>query len=801
MESITLKMLRERCNLTQQQVADILNKSVSAYSKIERGENSISIDEEGILADLLGVDIGLINSVCSKDIRKMQFEEELDLFSEPESNSLQICYSNFEKVTLIDDYKELFKGFTRLRVITFSSSAFFIAKMLKDFNFKKSEIIFGNKRLFYSMTYLKELIMDSDAIINVFTGMEPSYVDFLKEQLKNEQLYINIACPNALSHEKVFLLWNEDNDKKRVITGSANMSLQAYLGRQKENIIVYDNDTKAFEYFYNRYEEFLSHTTCRIEPENLKKITGDTLISDNPIIKNIIKNNNTCYIDVNPVSDDDDFKGYYEFNAKKIMALLDEHSKAFNNDIFDSPKGTKSAYVINPAKCRSVISTYKLLHSQQQEATTYPEFRVDSDMKAYFNNDEYICNYERDNVIKDINILKNFFNGYSSGNFIGHFNESLNLAIEKYYASIVYAFISPFLHHCIKLSGNGIDSYVFPTYLILRGPKSAGKTPFCGFVLQLMFNQYKLNISEMSGLILKSKKIPSKNKGGLVPAMLSGKGFPVIIDELTRDRARDYEGIIKDPSYYREPCSCVIFTCNDDFEVSDYIVKRSVLFNLDISYSRSGSQKVNSAISELHNITGDLYKCFYKRFSKRFVKLLDDLENIRYAKNNDIQYIPDVFKLGSETLKEIIEEYSSIDENETYIRIYDSNFYRDGQSNLEERKKKFIDDFEFGEWSVDKEHNLIYKVFEGMDGKSKAKEFSDAMNQYGSISAHGNKVRIKLDWAIDFFNYDFINNYRNTVGMNNSIERVEVEKIKEVEVEAEKPKGFVNKMVWLFSNK
>ena len=29
--------------------------------------------------------------------------------------------------------------------------------------------------------------------------------------------------------------------------------------------------------------------------------------------------------------------------------------------------------------------------------------------------------------------------------------------------------------------------------------------------------------------------------------------------------------------------------------------------------------------------------------------MLEDLENIRYAKNNDIQYIPDVFKLGSET--------------------------------------------------------------------------------------------------------------------------------------------------------
>lgn len=44
------------------------------------------------------------------------------------------------------------------------------------------------------------------------------------------------------------------------------MSLKAYSGKQKENIIVYDDDDKAFDYFYNRYDSFLENTMCKIEP-------------------------------------------------------------------------------------------------------------------------------------------------------------------------------------------------------------------------------------------------------------------------------------------------------------------------------------------------------------------------------------------------------------------------------------------------------------------------------------------------------------------------------------------------------
>lgn len=726
-------------------------------------------------------------------------ETSLNMFEEPEK--LDIYYSKIESTASIDDYKELFVGFDNMRVITFSSSAAFIAKMIRECSFKSVDIILGNKKVFDGMPYMKELVMDSNAIINVLVGNEPEYVDYLKKRLSDNSLNIYIANPNALSHEKIYILWNASDNKVRVITGSANMSLKAYSGKQKENIIVYDDDDKAFDYFYNRYDSFLENTMCKIEPQCLKKLTSENLVSDNPIIIGVVETKNTIYIDTNIEDDAEDFDGYYATNKENMKAILDKCKESMDKNFFESKTNTKNCFELSPEKCKNVIDSYKLsLYKHKQKSMAYPEFRIEPDMKAFFNNEPFNANYEAYKVINDIKIFKNFFSGYHNGSFIGSLEQSLNLAVEKYYASVIYGFISPFMHFCIKSSGNGIAPYSFPAYLILRGPKSACKTPFCSFLLKLMFRQYKLNFYEMSGLMRKSENVSPKE--GLIPAMLSGQGFPVVIDELTKGRARDYEGSIKNPEIFKHPCSCVIFTCNDDFEISDYIVKRSVLFNLDISNNGSGNQKVNSFISNLNNLTGDLYKCFYSRFSQRFQDLLKELNEIRYSSESQNKDIPDIFKLGSEVLKDIFEEYDCIDDV-NYIKVYDSSFFRDGMSNLNERKKKFIDDFEFGDWNLDTSHNLLFKVFDGLDGKSKAKEFSDAMNQYGNITAVGNKVRIKLDWAKEFFDYDFVEHHNDIAAPERIVERViekqiPVEVVKEVE--AEKPKGFINKVAWLLKD-
>lgn len=790
----SLKKLRTSNGLKQKDVAEKINMTTTAYAKIERGERGISADVERKLADIFNVDISVINEISTN--MTMLKEGSLDLFEEPKK--LDICYSKMERTDCVENYRELFDGFDNLRVITFSSSASFISKILHECPFKNMEIIFGNKKVFEAAEYMKELIMDSNAIINVLVGDEPEYVEYLKNRLADDTLNIYIANPNAMSHEKIYLLWNDNDNRIRVITGSANMSLRAYSGQQKENIIVYDDDDIAFTHFSTRFEELQEHTTCKIKPKNLKKLTAENLISDNPIIDGVIENKNTIYVDTNTDDDEEDFDGYYATDKENIKAILESHRDSLDGGFLDIKRDHKNTLVLSPERCRNVLDAYRLsLYKKQQKAMTYPEFRVEPDLKAFYNNEPYICDYEEDNVINDIKIFKDFFAGYNNGSFVGRLDKSLELAVEKYYASVVFGFISPFMHYCIKLSGNGVNSYSFPSYLILRGPKSAGKTPFCSFLLKLMFNQYRLNFDEMSGLMRKSENVSAKE--GLIPAMLSGQGFPVVIDELTRGRARDYEGVIKNPEFYRGPCSCVIFTCNDDFEISDYIVKRSVLFNLDISNDGSCNQKVNSAISSLNNLTGDLYKCFYSKFAERFEKLLAELNTIRHSSDNKDKDIPDVFKLGSEVLREIFIEYGGID-GADYIKIYDASFYRDGKSNLDERKKKFIDDFEFGDWSLDTSHNLLFKVFEGMDGKTKAREFADSMNQYGYILAVGNKVRIKLDWAREFFDYDFVENFNDITAPERITERI-IEKPVEVikEVEAKKPQGFINKVAWLFS--
>lgn len=116
--------------------------SDSTYAKIERGERTLNIGIEQELADLLNVDIETINSLYTKQTTLK--EASLDLFTE--TKKLDICYSKIESTASIDDYKELFTGFDNLRVITFSSSAAFIAKMIRECSFKSVDIIFGQQR-------------------------------------------------------------------------------------------------------------------------------------------------------------------------------------------------------------------------------------------------------------------------------------------------------------------------------------------------------------------------------------------------------------------------------------------------------------------------------------------------------------------------------------------------------------------------------------------------------------------------------------------------------------------------------
>ncbi len=173
-------------------------------------------------------------------------EEENTLFNtsglEGGSYGLEVCYSKFMRQERLEDWRDLFLGFDHIRVITFSSSASMITRLLKTFNFKSCQVIFGNLKVFNGFDYLKELIMEANGLVGALTGNNSATVEFLKNKLVDGSLEINIAKPNVLSHEKIYVLWSDNPDgskRVRVITGSANMSLLALSGMQKENIRIW----------------------------------------------------------------------------------------------------------------------------------------------------------------------------------------------------------------------------------------------------------------------------------------------------------------------------------------------------------------------------------------------------------------------------------------------------------------------------------------------------------------------------------------------------------------------------------
>ena len=57
----------------------------------------------------------------------------------------------------------------------------------------------------------------------------------------------------AIAHAKVYLLSSSDG-RNRVIVGSANLSEQAFSGRQPETLVTFDDDEAAWRHYNQMYD-------------------------------------------------------------------------------------------------------------------------------------------------------------------------------------------------------------------------------------------------------------------------------------------------------------------------------------------------------------------------------------------------------------------------------------------------------------------------------------------------------------------------------------------------------------------
>jgi len=196
--------------------------------------------------------------------------DNLSLFDDKDDEQISIV-STSSKLDIVNvDYigvdtmtwEDLFDGFNSLSAITYSSGVDFICKLLKKF--EKAEIIFGSEDvLSYSV---KEILAFQLKTIELLREkMSINKIDLIT-RFDDGSLRLLVA-QKQLSHEKIYLL-SSDEGRKRVITGSANMSLSAFTGRQRENICYMDGN-RAYDWYYGCYKQLREYSSDDITTKGL----------------------------------------------------------------------------------------------------------------------------------------------------------------------------------------------------------------------------------------------------------------------------------------------------------------------------------------------------------------------------------------------------------------------------------------------------------------------------------------------------------------------------------------------------
>lgn len=145
------------------------------------------------------------------------------------SKKLEVINATFNKFETLD-YSELFEGFNQMYAITFSTGIDFMYKLLEKFNY--AEVIFGNEKVIPSGL---KTIMAVQGTLPVYIAEKFKKSNKIGEMIENETLNLYVAR-EFKSHEKIYILKAKDG-RTRVITGSANMSSNAFNGFQREDII------------------------------------------------------------------------------------------------------------------------------------------------------------------------------------------------------------------------------------------------------------------------------------------------------------------------------------------------------------------------------------------------------------------------------------------------------------------------------------------------------------------------------------------------------------------------------------
>ena len=544
-------------------------------------------------------------------------------FSANVSQKLEVVKLNYDHVERMT-WEELFTGYDTLKAITFSSGINFVYRLLNMFT--SSEIIFGCEEvLSYS---LQEIMAYQGKLIERLNKQSGTAKDKLLGRIADGTLHLYVAR-NQLSHEKIYLLSARDG-RKRVIMGSANMSYNAFGGRQRENICYIDGDA-AYDWYLDNFESLKSESSDEISRKalvsaNLKENIDELPISETVHVKKAVV--------IEPVTE----------NKETVEFVLDVRNEAIKLKP-NLPKLEKSGSKIYLApehihKIRKHVESEAIREKEQR--AVYPHLVVDADKTEVRLNDELMnLNPSAEEVKNDVDLFLRYMDGYSQ--FHGD-----NIGMQyRYYEFANWFFCSPFMavmrDYAARYDQNRLP---YPVFGLLYGQSKAGKTSFLETLLKMMIGQ-KPKISA-----------PDFTRSAIDGLKHEVEGAPIIVDDLTNTRFNQHaiETIKNDDFGVSEHLTnypAVVISANEDVKaVAPEVIRRTVICRVEAGLTNTEVMKSNV----VRIVQQKIGTAFYREYLRRMLELIPGIIDV--LKDDESEVCPDILQTSAQVIVDIISENS-----------------------------------------------------------------------------------------------------------------------------------------------
>ncbi|MBQ6863626.1 MAG: phospholipase D family protein [Clostridia bacterium] len=520
-------------------------------------------------------------------------------------------------------WQELFRGYNKIRAITYSSNINFIYKLLEMFD--EAEIIFGNEMVM-SGSIQEIMAYQNQLLLRMRENVGNSRQELL-ERIDNGTVSFFVAH-KQMSHEKIYLLEATDG-RKRVIMGSANMSYNAFGGFQRENICYIDNEN-AYNWYLSCFDDLKENSTNTISKKAL--MIADT--SEN--------------IDALPISEYVYAKKAFIVETEKellseVQFILDVHNlaKELKPIIPKADKKNGKTYLMPDAITKIRRQRIEENIRDKELRSEYPHLIVDAEkMCVLLNGEKVNLEPKKEEVAADVDLFLRYMDGYST--FHGNFAEMQY----RYFEFANWFFCSPFIAVMRDMASRYEQNKLpYPVFGLVYGQSKAGKTSFLETLLKMMIGQ-KPKLAA-----------PDFTRSSIENLKRTVKGAPIIVDDLTQTRFNQHaiETIKNDDFGISEHIihyPAVVISANEDVKaVAPEVIRRTVICRVEAGLTNTEVMKSNV----VRSIQQKIGTAFYREYLSRMLQRLPELIDI--MKDEAAISAPDILEVSSQTIVEIFKEH------------------------------------------------------------------------------------------------------------------------------------------------